>query len=197
MTRARLDFAYGLLENLPTIVFVGLWNAGAGLQVAGWSASLAAILVLSAFVRLGRRPDTILLGINVNFAMTAPIIASLFLVGQTELARWFLGHVEAGAIATVFLTGICLTICSARGFVGSDAGSTSDRRRYSLLLLTLSAAAVAWSAAHIGAHWMSIVLPLVVLFAARRFLVAQMTDREERNPGPDSSLAVVAVPVPE
>lgn len=195
MTRARLDFAYGLLENLPTIVFVGLWNTGAGLQVAGWSASLAAILVLSTFARLGRGPDTILLGINVNFAMTAPIIASLFLVGQMELARWVLGHVEAGAIATVFLTGICLTICSARGFVGSDAGSASERRRYSLLLLTLSAATVGWSAAHTGNHWMSIVLPLVVLFAARRFLVAQLTDGEQRDAGP--SLAVVATPVSE
>ena len=36
---------------------------------------------------------------------------------------------------------------------------------------------------------------LVVLFAARRFLVAQLTDGEQRDAGP--SLAVVATPVSE
>lgn len=195
MRNARTDFALGVVENLPSILFIGLWKTGVGLGAAGWSACGAAVLVLLLFRYLQRRPDTILLGLNISFVFTTPLIVGLFAGGHAELARWCIIYAGTGAVATVFATGLVLTAVSERGFVGADDLPRPTQRRYSAMLLLLTAGAVLWSALQVGDHWMAIVLPLVAIFAARRFLRAHLSDRGGHDASP--TLAVAAVPAPE
>ena len=195
MRTARTDLAFGVAENLPSILFIALWKAGAGLEIAGWTGCLSAALVLLLFGYLGWKPDTILLGININFALTAPVIVGLFAAGHAELARWCLAYAGTGAVATVLATGVVLTLASRRGFIGLEDGPQPVRQRYSVLLLALTAGAVVWSALQSGDHWMSIVLPLVAIFAARRFLLAHLSDKGGHDASP--TMVVAAVPTSE
>lgn len=195
MRTARTDLAFGVMENLPSILFVGLWKAGLGLETAGWTGCGTALLVLLLFSYLQRKPDTILLGININFVFTTPLIVGLFVGGQAEWARWCVTYAGTGAIATVFATGLVLTAVSGRGFVGAEDLPRPIQRRFSALLLVLTAGAVVWSAFQVGDHWLAIVLPLVVIFATRRFVLAHLSDRGGHDVSP--TLAVAAVPTPE
>lgn len=192
MGRERTDFLIGVLENLPTILFLGIWKTGLGLEAAGWSACLSAAAVLMLFHRLRRPFDPIVLGININFLLTTPVIVGLFAAGQVDLARAGVHFAASGAVATVFVTGAVVTLLSPRGFLGSDRLPRAVQRRYSTVLLLLAAAAVPWSFAHAGQHWMSIVLPLIVLFAARRFILAHLADRHQG--GGETALAATVLP---
>jgi len=191
MKKEQTELMLGVLENAPTIVFLGLWRTGAGLEAAAWSACAAAAAVLVLFRLLGRPYDTIVLGINISFLAMAPLIVGSFAIGQPDVARGLLGLAETATVATVFLTGTVLTLFARRGFIGAEGLSKAESRRYSLILLALAGGAVAWSAAHTGQQWLSIVLPLIVLFTARRFMLARIADR-----GPDSpAMAAAVLPV--
>lgn len=193
MRREQTDLVLGVVENAPTILFLGLLKSGMGLDVAGWTACVAAAAVFALFHALGRRADTIVLGINVNFLVMAPAVVGAFAVGQEEIARWLVALGETGAVASVFLVGAVLTLASPRGFVGAEGIGRAATRRNSIALLVLAGGALAWSAAHTGQEWLSIVLPLIVLFTARRFMLARIADRGAK--GTDgSAMGVVLAP---
>lgn len=196
MKREQIGLAFGVLENLPTILFLALWKGGFGLEVASWSASLAAAAVLIGFKVCGRPADTIVLGINLSFLWLAPGIRLLFELGAAETARGVIAFSGSCVLATVLASGLAQAALSRRGVLGLEEAPARARRTYSLALLGLMGLAVAWSVFFAGDQWMAIVLPLVILFTARRFFLARIADR--RNTGSDpmaAGAAVIATPV--
>lgn len=183
MTGSRQrEWMADVLEGLPSIVFLALWRGEmVDPAAAGWTGSALAAAVLIGFSLRRVAFNPVLLGINLHLLVITPLIVGLFRAGQPELARTLLDTAQAGVLVAVFLVGGALTAFAARGFIGVDGLPAATRRRYSLLLLAVAAAAVPWSVANAGSTLLAVGVPLIALFGLRRYLIARWRDRADGN----------------
>ena len=160
------DWRWRLAENAPSVVFlIGLrldWR----LDLTAAAAAVLATLVFVALLRAGRRPDTILLGINLNFVLATAVIWSAYTAGFDILAKEMIRLSGVAVITTIFVTGLALTRLTERGFAG-----IAGKKRSSLALLAVAGLGCVWSIAFIGDQFLSVGLPIIVLFACRRILL--------------------------
>lgn len=190
MSRQR-EWMTGLLESLPSIVFLVLWRGGADAELSGWVGSGLAAALLVGFWLRRTHCNPVMLGINLHLLAITPMIVTLFRLGAPETARLLLAYAENGLLVAILIVGCALTAFSSRGFIGVDGMPPTTRRTYSVLLLAMAAAGIAWSFAHADSTLMKIGVPLMTLFGLRRYLVARWSDRAE----PGRSLAAGALPV--
>jgi hypothetical protein len=170
-----------ILEGLPSILFLALWQSN--VKFAGWAGAALAAIVLIGF-RLFRLPyNPIVLGINVHLLIVTPLIVTLFYLGAQGLGRMLFASSHRGVLVTVFLVGCALTLFSRRGFIGIEGLPDPRRWAYSLVLLAASIAAIAWSFTSRGGVLVAIAIPLMVLFGLRRLLIARWLDRKDRSDG--------------
>ena len=159
-----------IVENTPTILFFALWRSGLPLDQAAWIAAIAASCVLG-WLRWSRQaPDTILLGINLHFALTAPVIQIIYSIGATGLAVTLITHAGFAVPVLILLTGIWLRTRTHSGPLGRNALGTSSQKRRSVLLLLWTAFACVWSYSFLGNQILSVGLPVLSIFLMRRLL---------------------------
>jgi hypothetical protein len=138
------EWATDIVESLPSILFLALSQSGVDLKFTGWCSAAAAAIVLVGF-RSCRQPfNPIVLGINIHLLIITPLIVGVFHFGAYGLGKTLLAFSHRGVLITVFAVGCALTLLSSRGFVGIAGLPDLKRRAYSLVLLAVSAASVAW-----------------------------------------------------
>ncbi len=184
------EWMIGALEGVPSIVFLALWRSGVDLQITGWTGSILAAALLIGFRRYRQPNDSIVLGINLHLLIATPLIEAVYRLGGADLAPTLIAAAQSGLLVSIFAVGAAQTVLSPRGYIGDAALAPRRRRLYSLALLTATAAAAAWSLANHGNALLAFALPLMALFALRRFLIARAQDRSD-NP----ALALAATPV--
>ena len=177
------EWLIGALEGVPSIVFLALWRSGIDLQIAGWTGSILAAALLIGFRRYSQPNDTIVLGINLHLLIATPLIEAVYRLGGTDLALALIAAAQSGLLVSILAVGAAQTVLSPRGYIGDTALAPRRRRLYSLALLAATAAAAAWSLANHGNPLLAFALPLMALFALRRFLIARARDRSD-NPAP-------------
>jgi hypothetical protein len=174
-----------ILESIPSVAFLALWQSQAGLEAAGWTGAALAVAVLIGFRRCRIPYNPILLGVNTHLLLATPVIVALYRVGAPDLGRTLVGYSHRGVLVTVFLVGCALTLLSQRGFVGLSGLPAAKRRAYSAVLLAASAATILWSFVFAtGSNTLlTIAVPLMALFGLRRFLIARWHDRSHEADG--------------
>lgn len=148
-----------LFENAPSLVFLLLLRLEGGIVLSGWLACGLSIAVLATLWHLRQRPDGILLGINLHFLIAAPAIHLAFALGPSGLGPFLLTYAGCAVLIMVFLTGLVLQLARPSGF--AERGWA---------LLAIAAGCCLWSFAFVGQQFLSVGLPLLLLFAARRGL---------------------------
>lgn len=182
-----------ILESTPSIVFFALLRSGIDLETAGWTAAALAAAVLLTF-RAGRlRFNPILLGINTHLLLVTPVIVALHAFGAAEFGRELERMSFVGVLVTIFVVGLMLSLISRDGFVGQQGLSVSMVRRNSAVLLAGCLAAIAWSFLQGDNTLLGVALPVVLLFALRRLLIARSLDKHRiGSVGPAVGGAVLA-----
>ncbi|MEM8787225.1 MAG: hypothetical protein AAGE76_03100 [Pseudomonadota bacterium] len=150
------------IETAPSLVFFALWRGLNDVVLAGWVA--AAALAFGWLIWRRRVPDTIILGINLHFLLTPPVIASVFAMGLPGLAAAMAAYAAPTVPAAVALTGLGLTMFTKGGFLGAGK---SGGRSTSWLLAVIAGLGAVWGRVHAGNHLISVGLPLGLVFAAR------------------------------
>lgn len=177
------EWATDILESLPSILFIALWQSGIDIKFSGWVSAVLAAIVLVGF-RLYRLPySPIVLGINLHLLITTPLIVILFYFDAYNVGKALFAFSHRGVLVTVFIVGCALTAFSQRGFIGISGLPDSRRRTYSIILLTASIAAIAWSFTYKGAASIAIAIPFMALFGLRRLLIARWLDRKDGDSG--------------
>lgn len=159
-----------IVENSPTILFFALWRSGLPLDQSAWVAAVAASCVLGWLRWFRRAPDTILLGINLHFALTAPTIQAVYSAGYPEHAISMIRYAGFAVPVFILITGVCLTIFTHRGFLGGDLVTGSGRKLRPALMLIWTAFACIWSYSFLGNQILSVALPVLSIFLMRRLL---------------------------
>ena len=159
-----------IVENIPTILFFALWRSGADLDQAAWAAAFAAFIVFCWLRETRRSPDTILLGINLHFVLTASIIQAVYVAGFEELAREMIVYAGFAVPVMILLTGIALSVLWRDGFIGENVLDPDISAARSLALILWAAVTCVWSYAFIGDQFLSVGLPVISIFAMRRLL---------------------------
>ncbi|CAD0183606.1 hypothetical protein RUESEDTHA_00479 [Ruegeria sp. THAF57] len=170
-----------MFENLPGISFLILSRATDDLRLAGWVGTVLATLVCLAYVKRVLRAHPILLGINIFMVVITPLIEILVLSGSRNSADLLIGNIDSLVLGSVFVTGVVLTLFTAKGFLTYDAKSAKQMRIHSTAMLTLCVAGIVWSAAMGQNYLITLAVPLMVLFGCQRFLRAGATDRQSRG----------------
>lgn len=160
-----------MAENMPSIVFLAMLRLGADMANSAWCATILAWAVLFWLWRSARQSDTILLGVNIHFALAAPVIHGVYALGYATVAGHMLDFSGVAVIGAVFVTGLVLNRVSESGFIGQGYRDASGKR--SGVLLLVAGLALLWSLAFMGHQLVSVGLPLLVLFATRRVLMAR------------------------
>ena len=159
-----------IIENTATILFFALWRSGLPLDQAAWVAAIAASCVLGSLRWSRQAPDTILLGINLHFALTAPVIQIIYSIGATGLAGTLITYAGFAVPVFILLTGIWLRTRTHSGPLGRNALGTASQKRRSVLLLLWTALACVWSYSFLGNQILSVGLPVLSIFLMRRVL---------------------------
>lgn len=181
----------GLLENVPSIMFLGLMQAHGNLRLAGWVSAASAAVALSVLLLRRAAHHPILLGLNLFMLIAAPSIEVVYALGFETTAGFLLSHIQAAVMLSILIVGVALTMVSPRGFIGVENADQRVARHASFLMLVLSAAAVIWSVAFEGNRLLAIGLPLLLLFGLRQYLIAQIADRKSG----ETDLSAAALPV--
>ena len=164
-------------ESAPALVFVAFWQAGWGMDLAGWTASGVAAVVLAVFWIRKVSPDPICLGINLHILLITPVIVGMIAAGYAEMGQTLAAFAYPAVFATMFLTGL-ITILLGRSLVRGSSRATAFRGG-NLALLALMVAGGIWAMTYEGAPLLQVALPVMGLFLTRRYLLARSADRSE------------------
>ncbi|WP_377190023.1 hypothetical protein [Ruegeria meonggei] len=187
-------FLTGVLEYLPGLSFLILSRASDDLRLAGWIGTFLAATVCVAYARKVMKPHPVLLGINIFMIVITPLIELLHIGNNATVAQYLLKNIDSLVLASIFVTGLALTLLTQRGFLTHHSESTAKMRAHSACLLTVCSVGVVWSLFAGDNHLLSLVLPLSLLFGLQQYLTAGATDRQARH---DVVLASAgAVPAP-
>ena len=118
-----------------------------------------------------------------SLRMSRLVVGVLVYVVVCSVLAWFgfyraLAYLGAelrgsGVILAILGVGIVSTWATREGFVGVLLGSPARQREASLRLLGVAAAAAVFSVLFRDSRWLGTGLPMVVLFAAQRIIVAR------------------------
>ena len=156
-----------LAENMPSAIYFGLLFMGVGIEWAGWGASIAAVTVLS-LARTGRMPwSPILLGINVHFALAAPLLTFVNLAVGREVVMHLLPYAEPTVLVVVFSTGLVLHCLNRGRFLYGSNVKAIVPGVPSAILLMISLFGVVWALWPVEGEPSGITGPLAALFLVR------------------------------
>lgn len=172
-----------LLEGLPSIAFILLWRQWGDLELAGWVGSGLALFVFGAFFHLRSRMHPVLLGVNIHILLATPIIVSLFRFGDPAFAKVLVTYSHGGVLVTVLFVGVLQTLFANGGFAGLPNMSRSRQRRYSLMMLVVSALGAGWVLASPANSLVPVVATLTLLIGGRRYLLARWVDKGHTERG--------------
>ncbi|MES0880625.1 hypothetical protein [Roseibium sp. SCP14] len=172
-----------LLEGLPSIAFILLWRQMGDLELAGWIGSGLALFVFGAFFHLKSRMHPVLLGVNAHILVATPLIVSLFRFGDPALAKTLITYSHGGVLVTVLLAGVLQTLFANGGFAGLPEMPRSQQRRYSLLMLAITALGAGWVVANPVNSLVPVVATLTLLIGGRRYLLARLVDKSHSERG--------------
>lgn len=165
-----------VLQGVPSLAFLVLWQSGLEIELAGWIGSALAALVLIGFWLRGIRQDPITLGINVHVLMITPLIVLMFELGAIEPARTLAAHAYPGIFISMFFVGV-LQIAVGRSLMRGDMIGGRDILQSSLILLVIALGGV-WAATQPGTPLTQVALPIMAIFGIRRFLIARRNDKQ-------------------
>lgn len=185
---------FGLLENAPSIAFLALLQADAGLRLTGWVSTGLAAVVFACYAGRRLAPHPILLGINLYMLAITPVIETLYLAGAGRIGAALIDHAQSGVFIAVLATGAAQAAFAQTGFVGAPLPDPGRRRRSDAVMLGACAVAVAWSMTAPGGRIVAIALPFLMLFGLRQWLLARDSDRPD--PPGAAVPAMPAVPTP-
>lgn len=177
------DWLPGMLEAIPSFVFLLIWRASEVLETAGWAGVFLAGAVLLAFPMFKVAFNPIFLGINIHLVVITPLIVGLHRGGFTRVAHLVEQQSYFSVLLTIFATGCFLTLCSRKGFLGTKGLPTSAVRQGSIVMLAASAAAIVWATTVEGYGFFAVGLPIIALFAVRRALLNQTRNLRSTNDG--------------
>lgn len=175
--RATINWARlgrGLFENAPTLAFFAALEITGDLRLSGWIGAGLAALVVAAYLRRWLRPDPILLGITLAMLTLTPAVELLLALGLERPAALLIQEARVYVLGAVFLTGCALTALTEGGFLGAALEDRARGLMASLVLLGLSGAGLLWAGFIASGRVLEIALPLLLLFAARRMLLARL-----------------------
>ena len=195
-TEGQRRYLLTLIENAPSLAFIGIIQLTGDLRVAGGSCAVLAACVLTFFAIRKVPSHPILLGLNLFMLAASPTIETAFVLGFDGVGEFLASHIHVGLTTTVLLAGLVLTVTSARGFIGASNLARRDNLRLSTILLAVAASGVLWSAVFEGQRFLAIGVPLIALFGTRQFLLAGLTDEKDRTPalGPVVASSAFAPP---
>ena len=178
MAKSRqTEWILDVVESVPSLVFIALVRNNVELEMAGWTGSALALAVLVGFRVFRVTHNPILFGINLHLLLITPVIVALFAFGDRTWAQFLAARPGESLFIVMFLCGCYLTMLSPRGFVGTDGMEPRDRYINSAVLLAATIAAFLWSGANSGNMFVSIGIPVALLFGLRRLLLARWFDR--------------------
>nr|WP_319383359.1 hypothetical protein [uncultured Roseibium sp.] len=178
-----------IFEGLPSVAFLLVWRQSGDLELAGWCGALFALISFLLFYRLKSRMNPVLLGVNLHLLLVTPLIVGAFRMGFTDLGALLAAYAHSAVLLSVFVAGLCLTVFTKRGFIGSAGLPSRQRWRYSLVMLAVSASGMIWALSRPESSLVPVIVTLTVLIGGRRFLLARQADHS----GP-SAVAALAVP---
>ncbi|WP_170331602.1 hypothetical protein [Ruegeria arenilitoris] len=161
--------------------FLVLSRATDDLRVTGWVGTVLAAVVCVAYLKKLMSPHPILLGINLFMVAITPLIEVLFLAGNSHAAGMMIANIDSLVLGSVFATGLYLTLFSRNGFLTYKPENAQQARRHAAVLLTISAAGIAWSLLAGGNHLVTLALPLMLLFGLLQLLRAGAADRQSNS----------------
>ncbi|WP_170769192.1 hypothetical protein [Ruegeria lacuscaerulensis] len=170
-----------IFENLPGISFLILARALEDQRLAGWVGAILAVCVCGLYARKILRPQPILLGINLFMVVITPLIELLALSGYRGAANVLIGNIDTLVLTSIFLIGVFLTCFSTKGFLTYETQCRKKTHLHSGLLLALCAVGIVWSLIVGQNDLISLVLPLMLLFEAQRFLRAAASDQQSHS----------------
>lgn len=174
---AQREWAIDILEALPSAIFVALWRSNVNMELAGWAGTLMAATLLIGFRYFHVKNNPIMLGINVHLLIVTPLIMAAFYLGARDFSDMLVAHSYCGVLVSIFLVGLGLAVFSKNGFIGVAELPAADRRKSSMILLGATGLAVIWAMSSTGGTVVAVAVPIVGLFALRRFLIARNLDR--------------------
>ncbi|KZM47599.1 hypothetical protein [Labrenzia sp. OB1] len=166
-----------IVESLPSIAFILLWRQGGDLEMAGWAGSALALGAFMVFGILKLRMHPVLLGVNLHILLATPLVVGVYRFGDETIADFLSVNAYGSVLLTVLFAGVVQTVFSKSGFVGIADMPAHLQRRYSFLMLFISALGAAWALSDPGTGFVPVLATLTLLIGGRRFLLARWSDR--------------------
>ncbi len=179
--KKAINIANNLLQFLPLSVFtIYSFRTGVPSQERLFQGfMIGAIIAAIQFLWLMRQPrpaNRLILGANL-WLITGGVAAFLQLWGVLKL----FGQLrEAGVVVCMLGIGICTTLFSPAGYVGSMTGEATLVRKYSLLLLFATMLALVCGLYFRGNTLWAAVAPITVLAVLNRQLNKRLTQNAEQ-----------------
>ncbi|WP_422037445.1 hypothetical protein [Roseibium sp.] len=179
-----------IFEGLPSVAFLLVWRQSGDLEFAGWCGALLALVSFVLFFVVKSKMNPVLLGVNLHLLLVTPLIVGTFRLGFTDLGAFLADHAHSAVLLSVFVAGLCLTVFTQRGFIGSAGLPSKQRRRYSLMMLAASASGMIWALSRPESSLVPVIVTLTFLIGGRRFLLARQADHS----GPSAVAALAVLP---
>ncbi|MBN9669751.1 hypothetical protein [Roseibium aggregatum] len=169
-------FLIDLLEGVPSIAFLIFLRNEAGLELAGWIGSLAALLAFAALYLLNCKSHPVLLGVNLHLLFATPVIIGIDYAGATQLASFLASHAHKGVLLTVCIVGVLETMFMAGGFVGAPDLPKKTITKYSRMMLVVGLTGVCWAFGTEASAFIAVLVSLTAMIGLRNFLLARWQD---------------------
>ncbi|WP_306145659.1 hypothetical protein [Roseibium sp. MMSF_3412] len=179
-----------IFESLPSVAFLLVWRQSGDLELAGWCGASLALMSFVLFHAVKSKMNPVLLGVNLHLLLVTPLIVGTFRLGLTDLGGFLAAYAHSGVLLSVFAAGLCLTVFTKRGFVGSAEMPPEQKWRYSMVMLAVSGAGMVWALSRPESSLVPVIITLTALIGGRRFLLARQAD----NSGPSAVAAFAVLP---
>ncbi|WP_421984309.1 hypothetical protein [Roseibium sp.] len=165
-----------IFEGLPSVAFLLVWRQSGDLELAGWCGALFALISFLLFYMVKSKMNPVLLGVNLHLLIVTPLIVGTFQLGFTDLGTLLAAYAHSAVLLSVFVAGLCLTVFTKHGFIGSAGLPALQNRLYSLLMLAAAASGMMWAMSTPESSLVPVIVTLTALIGGRRFLLARQKD---------------------
>ncbi|MEO1111989.1 MAG: hypothetical protein AAFY05_06635 [Pseudomonadota bacterium] len=165
-----------IFEGLPSVAFLLVWRQSGDLEFAGWCGAALALISFVLFLAVKSKMNPVLLGVNLHLLIVTPLIVGTFQLGFTDLGALLAAYAHSAVLLSVFVAGLCLTVFTKRGFIGSAGLPALQKRRYCLVMLAVSASGMMWAMSTPESSLVPVIVTLTALIGGRRFLLARQAD---------------------
>lgn len=177
-----------IFEGLPSVAFLLVWRQSGDLEFAGWCGAILALIAFVLFYAVKSKMNPVLVGVNLHLLLVTPLIVGTFHLGLTDLGRFLAAYAHSAVLVSVFVAGLCLTVFTSRGFIGSVGLPPKQKRHYSLVMLAVAVLGMVWALSRPESSLVPVIVTLSALIGGRRFLLARQADNSGR-----STVAALAV----